>query len=390
MKTFVAFLLVSLLSLTASVEAASVTPSTPAASAKKPVETDPEKGHFQTVFEHAFSFQKIRTDLDLSDNWLFLTLYRDREAAHIDLTTGKQIGVDAHLRDPVFVAFDPKTRNLLVAQGNSRDYYVVPVGRSGPPLSVRTGLNPSWVGGDPSLGYYVLAGAVHLLYRLDKREGRPLDWTALGDRVRHVTLDTEKKRALFPLYRKERLMAVSLPSFHRQTDVDLGNCDHPRQALFGAGSPETEVLVLCRDGIYSGNPALEDFHRLSRFRKSSGMMVRIGKTSLLAISFPKSRMIRLWSEKTHHFIRTLHLDGRPVFLQGIPGTLDFLLVLDNPLDRESRVSRMRWVPDDNGDLLLPPSGAGELSAPSVKSFNPPGTSGTGNKGNTPLPANIRN
>ncbi|MCL4405878.1 MAG: hypothetical protein M1287_01550 [Firmicutes bacterium] len=390
MKTYFAVLLVSLLSFTTSLEAASVPPVTPALSVKEPMESDPEKGHFQTVFEHAFPFQKIRTALDLSDNWLFLTLYRDREVAHIDLTTGKQVGVDAHLRDPVFVSFDPETKNLLIAQGNSRDYYVVPVGRSGPPLSVRTGLNPSWVGGDPSLGYYVLAGAVHLFYRLDKREGRPLDWTALGDRVRHVTLDTENKRALFPLYRKEQLIAVSLPSFHRQTDVDLGNCDHPRQILSGGRAPEAEVLVLCRDGIYSGKQALEDFHRLSRFRKSSGMMVRIGKTNLLAISFPKSRMIRLWSEKTHHFIQTVHLDGRPVFLQEVPGTLDFLLVLDSPLARESRVSRMRWVPEGSVNLLPPPSGTGGLSGSSVKAAESPRTSGTENKGKNPLPSNVRN
>ena len=387
MKTSLAALFVSLFFFTVRVEAAPVSPSPTIPVTEQGVEA-PETGHFQIVFDHTFSFQKIRTDVDVSDNWIFLTLFRDREVAHIDLTTGKNMGVDAHLRDPVFVAFDPGSRNLLIAQGNSRDYYVVPVGRIGPPLSVRTGLNPSWVGGDPSLGYYVLAGAVHLLYRLDKGEGRPLDWTALGDRIRYITLDPEKKRALFPLYRKERLMAVSLPSFQRQSDVDLGNCDHPRQVLSGEEQPTTDILVLCRDGMYTGNPAQEDFHRLSRFRRRSGMMIRIGATKLLAISFPESRMIRVWSERTHHFIRTLRLDGRPVFLQGIPGTLDFLLVLDNPLDRESRIKRIRWVPDVN--LIHPSSGSGRTYGPPLKASPPSGTSGTGETGKTPLPSGVRN
>lgn len=390
MKTFLSFLIVSIFLCAASVEAASILPppvSSPAIPANKMSET----GHFLSVFDRAFSFQRIRTAVDASDNWIFLTLFRDHEVIHIDLATGKRLGVDVHLRDPVFPAFDPKTRNLIVARGNSRDYFVAPVGRSGPPVSVRTGLNPSWVGGDPGLGYYVLAGAVHLLYRLDKREEKPLDWTALGDRIRHVTLDPLKKRVFFPLYRKERLMTLSLPSFQREGDVDLGNCDHPRQVLFGQGQQDPALLVLCRDGIYGGSGAQDDFHRLSRFRRKSGMMVRIGTTDLLVISFPESRMLRLWSERDHRFVRTLRLDGRPVFLQGIPGSLDFLLVLDSPIDRESRVSRMRWVPDGGVNPQSLPGGGG-TPGPPIKAASPlpPAGLGAGEGKKSPFLPGTRN
>ncbi|MCL4461733.1 MAG: hypothetical protein M1297_08515 [Nitrospirae bacterium] len=381
MKTFLSILTVLVFLFAARVDAAPVLP-VPSALPLSPEDSTLESGHFLLVFDHAFSFQRIRTALDLSDKWIFLTLFHDREIVHVDLETGKQVGVDMHVRNPVFAAFDPGTRNLIVAQGNSRDYYVTPVGRDGPPEAVRTGLNPSWVGGDPDLGYYVLAGAVHLLYRLDRREEKTLDWTALGDRVRTVTVDPAGKRIAFPLYRKERLITLSLPLMQKEGEVDLGNCDHPRQILTGRKQGEQAFLVLCRDGIYEGSGDPDGFRRLSRFRRKSGMMVRIGNTELLAISFPESRMIRLWSVRTHRFVRTLRLEGRPVFLQGIPGSFDFLLVLDNPLDRESRVRRVRWVPD--GGATVPKiSQKGVASGPTNPPAVPSMKTGTGEKSLVP-------
>ncbi len=309
-----------------------------------------ENGHLHVIFTRDFAFQKIRAGLDTKDHWIFLTLFHDQQVLHIDQTTGKDLKIDAYLRRPEFASFDPETRNLIVSQGDSRDYYVIPVGRYGPPLAVRTGLNPSWSGGAPGLGHYVLAGAVHLLYRLDSHEETPLDWMALGDRVKNVTLDRKRKRLYFPMYRKERLATVSLPDFRKTGEVDLGDCDHPRQVFSETDSGKTDLILLCRDGIYEGDEIKGDFRRIFRLRKKSGMMARVGGDGVLAISFPESRMVGLWSIPNQHFFREIRFDGRPVFLLGIPKTADFLLVTDNPLERRSRVRLIRWTQDN----ILPP------------------------------------
>lgn len=345
MKTLILFLFVLFLeATTVYAETSTISPETRKGPASPPA-METENGHLHVIFTRDFNFQKIRAGLDTKDHRIFLTLFHDHQVVHIDQTTGKNLKIDAYLRRPGFVSFDPETRNLIVSQGDSRDYYVIPVGRYGPPDMVRTGLNPSWAGGAPGLGYYVLAGAVHLLYRLDSHEETLLDWMALGDRVKNVTLDRKRKRLYFPLYRKERLATVSLPDFRKTGEVDLGDCDHPRQVFSGRDSGKTDLILLCRDGIYKGDEIKGDFRRIFRLRKKSGMMARVGGAGVLAISFPESRMVRLWSIPNQHFFREIRFDGRPVFLLGIPKTSDFLLVTDNPLERRSRVRLIRWTQD---------------------------------------------
>jgi len=345
MKILILFLFVLFLEVTTvHAETSTISPVTKKDSVSPPA-METEKGHLHVIFTRDFTFQKIRAGLDTKDHWIFLTLFHDHQVLHIDQTTGKNLKIDAYLRRPEFAAFDPETRNLIVSQGDSRDYYVIPVGRYGPPVVVRTGLNPSWAGGAPGLGYYILAGAVHLLYRLDSHEVTLLDWMALGDRIKNVTLDRKRKRLYFPMYRKERLATVSIPDFRKTGEVELGDCEHPRQVFSGTDSGKTDLILLCRDGIYEGDEIKGDFRRIFRLRKKSGMMARVGGTGVLAISFPESRMVRLWSIPDQHFFREIRFDGRPVFLLGIPQTADFLLVTDNPLERRSRVRLIRWTPD---------------------------------------------
>ncbi|MHB1604829.1 MAG: YncE family protein [Leptospirales bacterium] len=296
---------------------------------------------FSIRFVRHFPFQRVRLSSDGLNQWLFLTLFHDNQVVRLDLKTGKTLETIQHVPLPESIIYNPVGQSVLVALGDSRAYMVSPVGKDGPPLLDQAGLNPIWVGGAPALGYYLLAGAVHILYSLDPENYHATDWIALGDKVHEVTLDPARKKIYFPLYRKRALTTVSIPEFRRIATVDLDSCLHPKIVLPDGGAGLERVLILCRNGLFEGDSISGGFKKIIRFREYPGTMARIGQSNLIAISFPDAHEVRIFDQKQNRIVKVFPSRGRPVFLSSFRDRNDLLLISNRPASRLTQLTLYR-------------------------------------------------
>ncbi|MHB1285704.1 MAG: hypothetical protein ACYCYP_03935 [Leptospirales bacterium] len=288
-------------------------------------------------FVREFSFQRIRGSVDELDQWVFLTMFQDGIVARLDLNTGTTLGTTSSVPYPESVVYNPLSHSAFVALGDSRSYLVTPIGEAGPPVLGNTGLNPSWVAGSPALGYYLLAGAVHILYSLDRNGYQTNDWIALGDKVGEVTFDPQRKKIYFPLFRKHHIKTLSVPEFRMISDVDIDLCHHPKSVLSDGKPNSSKILILCRNGLFGGDSLSGGFKILKRFGERPGMMVRIARTAMIAISFPDAHEIRVLDQNGDRVIKEFPTRGRPVFLFSPQMKNNLLVVSDRPEVRKTQL-----------------------------------------------------
>lgn len=299
-------------------------------------------------FVRDFPFQRVRIFVDELDRWVFLSLFHDNQVIRLDLATGKTLETIYHVPLPESITYNPVGQSALVALGDSRSYMVSPVRQDGPPGLKQTGLNPVWVGGAPALGYYLLAGAVHILYSLDPKGYQVTDWIALGDKVHEVTLDPARKKIYFPLFRKDRLTTVSIPEFRSVASVDLDRCHHPKITLPDGGPGLERVLVLCRNGLFGGDAISGGFERIKWFGMHPGTMARIGQSNLVAISFPDAHEISIFDRNRNRIVKTFPSRGRPVFMASFRQKNDLLVISNRPARRLTQLFLYRF----SGSALL--------------------------------------
>ena len=297
---------------------------------------------FSVRFVREFPFQRVRLFVDELDRWVFLTLFHEGNVARLDLETGQTLGTTRNIPFPESIAYNPVRHSILVALGDSRSYLVSPIGEDGPPIMDKAGLNPVWVGGAPALGYYLLAGAVHLLYSLGEGNYQITNWIALGDKVREVSFDPARKKIYLPLFRQSRIRTVSVPEFREIGNVGVDRCHYPKFVLSDGKTDSEGVLVLCRNGLFGGDAVSGGFGTIKRFGERPGMMARIGRSNLIAISFPDAHEIRVFDQKRNQIVKAFPTRGRPVFLSAVPMKNDLLVVSNRPARRVTQVILYRF------------------------------------------------
>ncbi len=320
-------------------------------------------------FVREFSFQRIRGSVDELDQWVFLTMFRDGIVARLDLNTGKTLEtISSSVSDPESVVYNPLAHSAFVALGDSRSFLVTPIREAGPPFLGNTGLNPSWVGGSPALGYYLLAGAVHILYSLDRNGYHTKDWIALGDKVDEITFDPERKKIYFPLFRKGQVKTVSVPEFRMVSDVDIDLCHHPKTVLSDGTPNSSNVLVLCRNGLFGGNALSGGFKVLKKFGERPGMMARIARSKMIAISFPDAHEIRILDQNGYRVVKEFPTRGRPVFLFSTQMKNSLLVVSDRPELRKTQLVSYEFDGSALAAIRLP-SGKNKNGIRAAKTMN---------------------
>ncbi len=291
----------------------------------------------ETQFERVFSFQYARATIDERNGRIFLALFRDNQVQVLDMKTGATRQTLRNLDRPEWVSFDHGHNVLLVALGNSRQFEIIPDLDPSKEYRQPTGLNPVWVGGSSKNGYFLLAGGVHILYRLDRGSYASTDWIALGDKVHDVALDASGKQIYLPLMRKGKVWIVDLATLRLLRELDLETCDGPRNVVPVSLEKKERLAVLCKNGLYFVHPDVSTPHRSWKFHHRPGSMASLVRGNLLIVSFPEKNELDIWDIAGKRVVKRIALDSRPIFLTSTADGTGFLVITNSARRQETRL-----------------------------------------------------
>jgi hypothetical protein len=294
-----------------------------------------------TRFERVFPFQNARATIDEGKGRIFLALFRDNQVQVLDMKTGATRQTFLNLDRPEWVSFDPGHNALLVALGDSRQFEVIPDLDSNKEFRQPTGLNPVWVGGTSNNGYFLLAGGVHILYRLDRVSYASTDWVALGDNVHDVALDASGKQIYLPLMRKGKVWIVDLATLRLHRELDLDTCDGPRKVVPVSIEKKDRLAVLCKNGLYLVHPDVSISHRIWKFHRRPGSMASLVCGNLLIVSFPEKNELDIWDIAGRRIVKRISLESRPIFLTSTSDGMGFLVITNSARGQETRLISYR-------------------------------------------------
>jgi hypothetical protein len=292
-------------------------------------------------FERSFPFQYARATIDESKGRIFLALFKDNEVQVLDGKTGATQQTFENLDRPEWVSFDRLRNVMLVALGDSRQFVVVPDLDANKEFEKPTGLNPVWVGGTPDTGYFLLAGGVHILYRLDRVSYASTDWVAIGDAVQDVSLDASGKRIYLPLKRKGKVRIVELSTLRILSELDMDPCEAPRKVVPVSVEKKERLAVLCKDGLYLSHADASVAKRVWKFRHRPGSMVSVVMGNFLVISFPKVKELDIWDLERRQVIKRMPLAARPIFLASTSDGMSFLVITNSARAQETKLVSYR-------------------------------------------------
>lgn len=319
----------------------------------------PESFQVSKRFVRTFPFQYARATVDESNGRIFLALFKDNEVQILDGKTGTTQQTFENLDRPEWVSFDRLRNVMLVALGDSRQFAVIPDLDANKEFEKPTGLNPVWIGGTPNTGYFLLAGGVHILYRLDRAASyASTDWVAIGDAVQDVSLDASGKRIYLPLKRKGKVRIVELSTLRLLSELDMDPCEAPRKVVPVSVEKKERLAVLCKDGLYLSHVDASVARRVWKFRHRPGSMVPVVMGNLLAISFPEEKELEFWDLERRQVIRRMPLAARPIFLASTSDGMSLLVITNSPRAQETRLVSYR--------LLLPVFQSKTVSVPAAK------------------------
>ena len=353
------------------------------------------------LYRLSYPIQTMRMGYSKTAHLVFLTLMKSGQVLVLDSRTGKVIKTISNVVKPLDATFDWKKRNILVTEGDSREFHVIPLDDPSKMKDLPTGLNPTVIKYRGDFGTFLLAGAVHILYRLDSASYQVERWTAFGDRIHEITF--LGKELYIPLLRHSRILVVdgkTLQVTHQET-LDL--CERLTTVLPLTGGG---VAALCENELLVRRQSGGAFHH--RYSDDSpGTMVGPVQSEFLLIFYPDAEEMVLTDLRTLKPVQRVSIDGRPMWsLLNHDGTGVFVVVSNpstgivsferfslNPIySQKVAVGKTKKILPQLVNPVLPASGSlpisgkNSASAPSIKTAPP---SGSSQKGVLPSTAKTR-
>ncbi|EQD71882.1 hypothetical protein B1A_05588, partial [mine drainage metagenome] len=226
--------------------------------------------------------------------------------------------------NPLDATFDWKKRNILVTEGDSREFHVIPLDDPSKIKDLPTGLNPTVVEYRGNFGTFLLAGAVHILYRLNSDSYQVERWTAFGDRIHEITF--LGKDLYIPLLRHSRILVVDGKTLQITHSETLDLCERLTTVL---PLSDGGIAALCENELLVRRASGEDFHH--RYSDDSpGTMVGPIQSSFLLIFYPDAEEMVLTDMRTLRPVQRVSIDGRPMWSRLNHDGTGVFVIVSNP------------------------------------------------------------
>ncbi len=290
------------------------------------------------VYRLSFPLQTMRMGYSRQSHLLFLTLLKDNRVLVVDSRTGMVIKTISDVPRPLDVTFDWKKRNILVTEADSRIFHLIPLDNPRKMTDLPTGLNPTVIEYRGPLGTFLLAAAVHILYRLDSDTYQVDRWTAFGDRIHEITFRDDG--LYIPLLRHSRILVVNGKTLQVVHDERLDLCERLTTLL---PLPDGGIAALCENELLVRRTAGGAFHH--RYSDDSpGTMVGPVKGKDLLIFYPDAQEMVVTDLVTLRPAQRISLDGRPMWSKLTHDGSGVFVITSNPSDNRVRLERFALEP----------------------------------------------
>ncbi len=329
------------------------------------------------LYRLSYPIQTMRMGYSKKAHLIFLTLMKSGQVLVLDSRTGKVIKTISNVLKPLDATFDWKKRNILVTEGDSREFHVIPLDDPSRMKELPTGLNPTVVEYRGDAGTFLLAGAVHILYRLNSESYDVERWTAFGDRIHEITF--LGKEIYIPLLRHSRILVLDGKTLQVTHDETLDLCERlttvlPLSEGGVAALCENELLVRRKAGGVFHHRYSDDFPRT---------MVGPVQSSFLLIFYPDAEEMVLTDLRTLKSVQRVAIDGRPMWSRLNHDGTGVFLIVSNPSSGVVSFERFSLAPIYSTNIRAGGKGTPPVTKAEVHAPSPAAISG---KAGAPLPS----
>jgi len=292
----------------------------------------------EPIYRLSYPIQTMRMGYSQRAHLIFLTLMKSGQVLVLNSRTGEVIKTIPNVLNPLDATFDWKKRNILVTEGDSREFHVIPLDDPSNIKDLPTGLNPTVVEYRGDFGTFLLAGAVHILYRLNSDSYQVERWTAFGDRIHEITF--LGRELYIPLLRHSRILVVDGKTLQVTHNERLDLCERLTTVL---PLSDGGIAALCENELLVRRKSGGSFHH--RYSDDSpGTMVGPVQSSFLLIFYPDAEEMVMTDMRTLQPVQKVSIDGRPMWSRLNHDGTGVFVIVSNPSTGVVRFERFSLSP----------------------------------------------
>ncbi|MDA8059918.1 MAG: hypothetical protein M0Z37_06180 [Nitrospiraceae bacterium] len=318
------------------------------------------------IYRLSYPIQTMRMGYSKEAHLIFLTLMKSGQILVLDSRTGAVIKTISNVLKPLDATFDWKKRNILVTEGDSRVFHVIPLDDPSKMKDLPTGLNPTVVEYRGDFGTFLLAGAVHILYRLNSDSYQVERWTAFGDRIHEITF--LGKDLYIPLLRHSRILILDGKTLQVTRDETLDLCERLTTVL---PLSEGGLAALCENELLVRRKSGDPFHH--RYSDDSPRtMVGPVLSNFLLIFYPDAQEMIVKDIRTLKSVQKVSMHGRPMWSRLNHDGTGVFVISSNPSSGVVSFERFAlspvyapFAPDAKKTLSSPPKSFAPAKGPGL-------------------------